>query len=1075
MLEHLFQRYEKIKNARYVLGLDLGVASIGWAIVDTSQQRIVKLGVVKFREGSASDNQDRRQKRGARRNRTRFLNRREKLRNLCQKYLTNGEPVLTTGSKNIWELRVKGLFEKLDNQEFAHILLHFNRHRGFKSNRKTDKGADTSAMKKTIAETRQKLEEKKQTLSQYYLDLIKDGQKIRANFTENDLCPDRAMYQEELDKIWEKQKEFEPYNQILTDELYQKIIEETIFYQRDFHQKKDKRNVGKCPFFPQNLRAPIYSMEYQEFRVRQIINNLRLTDDRNGVVDEFLPEKVKNYIYDRMTFQTKSKIKASEIISLIRKNKDCYRGSLLNYDKKEAFYGNRIGYELTQIFGETQAKKLIVEYDQKGENSALHKLIHTLRSCPFSENDKAEEWLRNYALNLKNEEGKSWITPEEAEKFALLNPDSGYGNLSTKALRLILPYLRQGFIYSEACEKAGLNHTDPNDEKDRKLIEKLEPIPAQERLNATVKKALNQMISLVNTIKKDKELPEIDAVVLETVRELKMPEEKRNGLKRRNDAKARRREEYAQILRQEGVRESGRNIRKYELWLELGLQDSEALNAIDIKNFSDFTRKVSAKAHEKYQLWKEANRRCPYTGEIIRLSDLFNTQLVDIEHIYPRSKTLDDSFMNKTIALRTANAQKENRLPLEYLKATGGNIEAFRTRVQHFQKGKRERFLATEIPEGFIARNYTDTAQITKVALDKLQEIFPDVIATNGSVTAVLRNAWKLQKSRDTLVHHAMDAVVISWTSRNIIQALSTISGQGGNIYNPQNERKQGWRKLPFSGFTEYVERELDKITVYHYNRKRLVQDKLDLKDKNPKKKPVVRGALHKETLYGKATVIHTDKKGKTKEVEVSTKRIKVKDDKGKPLPKSTLAKILSSDVRESVHQWLESPDSEYPKHPKTGHPIRKVRIDARLNPDKLLEICSHNLEKGQNAHFVANDQIYIAGIYQNAKGKRKLAYFSLYESLQNHKNKYPLLPETHPENPSFHLWLPVKAGDMFRFEEQEINGIYRVLSFSENSIVFAHHTKPIAEKDFKRSVDKFEYVTPVKVDILGNVTPKIT
>ena len=68
----------------------------------------------------------------------------------------------------------------------------------------------------------------------------------------------------------------------------------------------------------------------------------------------------------------------------------------------------------------------------------------------------------------------------------------------------------------------------------------------------------------------------------------------------------------------------------------------------------------------KYLLWEECNKQCIYTGQSIGLDDIFNKNRFDIEHTIPFSRSLDDSFNNKTLCEATENRNvKKNRTPYE--------------------------------------------------------------------------------------------------------------------------------------------------------------------------------------------------------------------------------------------------------------------------------------------------------------------------------------------------------------------------------------------------------------------------
>src|SRR5699024_8207659 len=114
----------------YILGLDIGIASVGYGIIDKEKKEIVDAGVRIFKEGNKDDNANgRRPKRGARRLKRRRKHRLERVRELLRKYdILQSEEVPT--STNPYEIRVKGLQERLTADELVIALLHLAKRRG---------------------------------------------------------------------------------------------------------------------------------------------------------------------------------------------------------------------------------------------------------------------------------------------------------------------------------------------------------------------------------------------------------------------------------------------------------------------------------------------------------------------------------------------------------------------------------------------------------------------------------------------------------------------------------------------------------------------------------------------------------------------------------------------------------------------------------------------------------------------------------------------------------------------------------------------------------------------------------
>ena len=216
----------------------------------------------------------------------------------------------------------------------------------------------------------------------------------------------------------------------------------------------------------------------------------------------------------------------------------------------------------------------------------------------------------------------------------------------------------------------------------------------------------------------------------------------------------------------------------------------------------------------KYLLWEQQGGDCIYSGKPISLQKLFGEGGgVEIDHILPRSRTLDDSQVNKVVCLRSANADKGNQTPREWLAdAKPEQYEQVCQRAGSLMRAgkipytKYRRFIQKELElDKFIARQLTDTGYITKATAEYMRCLFEKdhkVLGLKGQLTAELRWHWGLEtilgelpdspawqeqtklrpgeKNRADHRHHAIDAVVIALTNRSRLLQLSDIVKRGG-------------------------------------------------------------------------------------------------------------------------------------------------------------------------------------------------------------------------------------------------------------------------------------------------------
>lgn len=206
-----------------VLGLDLGVNSIGWALVNEAEKpeeksSIIKAGVritpissdefKEFTEGkSISLNAQRRIDRGARRGLQRFKLRRSALAALLRKngIISNDVKLYESGNATTFEtyrLRAKAVTEELTLEEFARVLMMINKKRGYKSNRKAN-NSDEDGQTIDGIDIALQLEEFHLTPAQYHLARLQAGDKVEPEFYRSDLMG-------ELNSIVEFQKQYYP-------------------------------------------------------------------------------------------------------------------------------------------------------------------------------------------------------------------------------------------------------------------------------------------------------------------------------------------------------------------------------------------------------------------------------------------------------------------------------------------------------------------------------------------------------------------------------------------------------------------------------------------------------------------------------------------------------------------------------------------------------------------------------------------------------------------------------------------------------------------------------------------------
>lgn len=169
---------------------------------------------------------------------------------------------------------------------------------------------------------------------------------------------------------------------------------------------------------------------------------------------------------------------------------------------------------------------------------------------------------------------------------------------------------------------------------------------------------------------------------------------------------------------------------------------------------------------KKLYLYYTQMGRCAYTGEVIELSQL-NTDNYDIDHIYPRSLTKDDSFDNLVLCKRAANAQKSDTYPIaEKIQKVQKPFWTFLKQQGLISERKYERLtrntpLTADDLSGFIARQLVETNQSVKAATTLLRRLYPeiDVVFVKAENVTDFRHDNNFIKVRSlNHHHHAKDA-----------------------------------------------------------------------------------------------------------------------------------------------------------------------------------------------------------------------------------------------------------------------------------------------------------------------------
>ncbi len=778
----------------YTFGLDIGIASVGWAVL--AENRIVDLGVRAFDKAETAERGEslNLERRSARLLRRRLFRRAWRLTKLAR-LLKNKGVITDSGffksqpsfADSAWQLRKAGLDRLLSPTEWARVLYHLCKHRGFhwfskaeamkaEGDTKSEGGRVKQGLKHTAALMKK---EGYRTAAEMVLAEFPDAQRNKQGSYEKALS--RVLLDDELKELFDSQRQFG--NPHAGEEMETAIRgngdrRSGLFWkQKPALAGKDLlKMLGHCTFEKQEYRAPkaSYTAERHVWLTR--LNNLRV------IVDGFSRplNEAERMLALGLPYQSGEKFTYKHLRNSLVKS------GLL---PKDGFRFGGLSYPSTKQKEEEKAKD--PEEQALVRLPAWHELRQALKKAELE-----SEWLQISAAALEGKpeqlDAIGWVLSvykdddeiiRELTKLALpggermtaaLLPISfdKFHALSLKALRRIVPLMERGSRYDEAVAlipeygnhsqrfEVGVGQTKflppfyegRNERGSMKFREDVD-VPR----NPVVLRALNQARKVVNALIREYGAPA--SVHIEMARDLSRPLDER------------------------------RDIEK--LQKEYRDRNDKARDQFS----SDFGRKPTGSEFEKWSLYREQHGKCAYTLEALDLDRVINDHsYVQIDHVLPYSRSYDDSKSNKVLALTRENQNKGNRTAYEYLTSfIGGETgERWRTYVawvegnKSYRQAKRNRLLrknyGPEEARGFKDRNLNDTRYICrffKNYVEQYLQLAEDsdakrCVVVNGQLTAFLRARLGLLKIREESDrHHAMDAVVVAACSHGMVKRLA--------------------------------------------------------------------------------------------------------------------------------------------------------------------------------------------------------------------------------------------------------------------------------------------------------------
>ncbi len=749
----------------------------------------------------------------------------------------------------------------------------------------------------------------------------------------------RQDYLDEFEKIWTCQSLYHPE---LTPKLKHDIRDIIIFYQRRL--KSQKALIGYCEFEQQQITVvkdgkektitignkviPRTSPLFQEFKIWQMLNDTQVSlisgkkRRKELTNDLFAPTTPDDELYmngyrqltaeekNRLAHELfiKEKIEKKDVLSILFKNpKDLD----LNF---KVLHGNTTGATLyntlsriiemsghTAIDFKQPADKIeekvcailsslgwntdFLHFDssQPLDSQPFFRLWHLLYSYETDNTPTGDGKLKQHIMQICN------CDKEYASVISAINYDSDYGNLSAKAIRNILPYLKNGLSYDKACAEAGYRHSKSSLTKEeienKELKDRLELLPKNSLRNPVVEKVLNQLVNVVNGIIDAYGRP--DEIRVELARELKKSAKERAELTDSIADATKQQLEIKSILETKfGIAHVTRNdILRYRLYQEL--------------------------AKNRYNTL--------YSNTHIVEEEIFSKKF-DIEHIIPQARLFDDSFSNKTLELRSINIEKGNKTAYDFVAEKYGEkgLEDYLNRCSALfdkksAKLRKLKMSESDIPSDFIERDLRNTQYISRKALSMLGEVCRRVVATTGSITESLRKDWQLVDvmkeinwkkyeaaglveyyedhdgriirqikdwtKRNDHRHHAMDALTVAFTKPVFVQYFNNKNASEKPNSNEHAIKMKYVKEgkiiapMPLGEFRREARKQLESILISLQTKNKVMTRNVNHTKSstggNKKVQLSPRGQLHEETIYG----VHKEYVTTEKKVDASFSR----------------------------------------------------------------------------------------------------------------------------------------------------------------------------------------------------------
>jgi len=493
------------------------------------------------------------------------------------------------------------------------------------------------------------------------------------------------------------------------------------------------RMIRRCTYISDEKVLPKSSLLYQKFCVLNEINNIRINGKRISVA-------LKQDIYTDL-FLNGKQVSKKKLVSYLKKKGEIEEGlqvsgvdkelnsSLSSYGKLKAIFGDNFSSEEYQ----SMAEDIIFWTSVYGNSKDMLKL-----QIEEHYKDKIDSDMMKKILNLKFE---------------------GWGKLSKEFLGLYGCNKKTGEVISiiDALWDTNYNLMELLYNKQFNFSEELE------------KKQNNKLLNLSDISPEDLDeyyfSPLVKKMIWQSLTCIKEVVKVMGGPPERIFIKMMRTEEE----KGEAGRTSSR--KKQLLKLYKGIKNNDKSFDFDKwkKEIEEADDNGTLKSKKMYLYFKQMGR-CMYSGRPIDKKELFNNNIYDTDHIYPKHFCKDNNIENNLVLTeKQINSKKNDIYPLKEAIQITKEVEDFWKTLLRNELISEEKYyrltrntkFTDEEKADFIASQIVQVGQETKGLADILKQVLPQstIIYTKASNVSDFRRHYNLLKSRVVNdAHFAQDA-----------------------------------------------------------------------------------------------------------------------------------------------------------------------------------------------------------------------------------------------------------------------------------------------------------------------------